>query len=82
MKAIQTFNDEYLHACQSMTTEEIAQFLEDFRIMHANESQKSKLISLKISPSLLNSFKIRCKLEGFKYQTKIKQLMSEYLKNV
>lgn len=81
MKALQIFSDEYLEACKELSTEEIGQFLEDFRQIHSKKlSEKSKLISLKVPPSLLNAFKIQCQLEDVKYQTKIKKLMMDYLK--
>lgn len=82
MKALQIFSDEYLEVCKKISTEEIAQFLDDFRQIHGEAlPEKSKLISVKMPPSLLNAFKIQCKLEGNRYQTKIKELMAEYIKN-
>ncbi len=81
MKALQKFSDDYLETCKQMSTEEIAQFLEDFRQTHGGtQTEKLKLISLKVAPSLLNAFKTKCKLEGSRYQTKIKELMTNYVK--
>ncbi len=78
MKAVQKFSKEYLELCRSMTPAQIIQFLEDFRTLHV-PPEKSQLISIKIPPSLLGTFKTQCKLEGIPYQTQIKKLMVEWL---
>lgn len=82
MKAIQQFSPEYLERCQQMSPEEIAQFLDQFRQIHAEKAKpaKSKLISMKVPEDLLATFKIQAELEGIAYQTKIKQLMAEWLR--
>ncbi len=72
---------EYLEQCKEMTPEQIIQFLEDFRTLHSSvERSKSKLISIKIPENLLNAFKTKSKLEGTPYQTQIKKLMTEWVK--
>jgi len=59
-------------------------FLEHYRLLHgarSTQNQKSKLISLKVPEDLLENFRYQCEAEGVKYQTKIKELMREYLQN-
>lgn len=64
-----------------MTPEQIIQFLDDFRTLHGSvDRSKSKLISIKIPENLLNAFKTRSKLVGVPYQTQIKKLMTEWIK--
>ena len=48
--------------------------------MHAPDAP-SRLISMKVPEPLLAGFKLRCKLEGSRYQTKIKELMREWLES-
>ena len=61
-----------------MTVDEIIEFVEGFRNLHSNHTQKqSKLISLKVEQNLLNTFKAHAKLRGQKYQTRIKELMKQ-----
>lgn len=78
-KGVQYFTEEYLRQCRGMTPDQILEFLENYRMLVANAPEKCRLISLKIEPSLLNAFKQKAALEGVPYQTKIKQLMREYL---
>lgn len=80
-RPIQYFTPEYLEECKKMTPLMIAQFLEEFRLL-SNEHQTKqlqKLISIRVPPELLGSFRTKCKLEGKKYQTKIKELMRDWL---
>ena len=86
MKAIQYFSDEYLERCANMTPNDIAQFLDDFRQIHGGKNggeidrnDKSKLISIKIPQTLLDSFRTKAELNNFRYQTKIKELMTDWL---
>jgi len=81
MKALQKFSDEYLERCKELTVEEKFDFIENFRLMHSEIHSPSKLISLKVQESLLNSFKQKAKLEGVAYQTKIKELMKDWVNN-
>ena len=83
MKAVQTFTPEYLKECRKMTREQIARFLDDFRLLHAGKggTAKSQLISMKVPQPLLASFKKQCELVGIPYQTQIKKLMTEWLRN-
>lgn len=82
MKTVQFFSDEYLARCSEMTADDIARFLDDFRQIHSAKitgSQKSKLISIKIPESLLATFKTKVALRNERYQTKIKQLMTDWV---
>jgi hypothetical protein len=78
-KPVQYFSDEYLARCREMSPEEILGFLENFRQLRGEGRVASKLISLKVPHPLLEAFKRRCRLEGLRYQTQIKRLMSDWL---
>ena len=78
MKPVQYFNDEYLDQCRGATPEKILEYLESFRLMQAQPA-KSKLISIKINETLLDSFRRKCEFKGVRYQTQIKQLMNDWL---
>jgi len=78
-RPVQHFTDEYLARCREMSPEEVVQFLEDFRRLHGGAQTESKLISMKVPVALLETFKARCRLEGLRYQTQIKRLMSDWL---
>ena len=85
IRPVQYFSDEYIERCKDLSTEEILQFIDDFQKLHTQnhpiKKEKSKLISLKVEPYLLNTFKLQCETQGLKYQTQIKQLMKEWLLN-
>ena len=82
MKTIQKFSKEYLEHCKSMKPEQIVRFLDDFRRLHgAAKEDPMRLISMKIPESLLNAFKLKSQASGLTYQTQIKALMKEWLKN-
>ena len=78
-RPVQFFSDEYLERCRAMKPAEVLEFLESFRLLHARASSRSRLISLKVPESLLDAFRARCRLEGMRYQTQIKQLMRDWL---
>ena len=78
MKGLQYFSDEYLEHCRSLTPQQICEFLESFRRLHEPQ-QKTKLISMKVEERLLLAFRRRCELEGLRYQTQIKALMTAWL---
>lgn len=80
-KTIQHFSHEYLERCKGMTSVQILQFLEDYRALIYETPEKCHLISLKIEPSLLNAFKQKAIQENVPYQTLIKKLMRNWLKN-
>ena len=82
MKTVQYFDDEYLARCKDATPQQIAEFLEQFRLMQGAQlspSTKSKLISIKIPQDMLTTFRAKCELEGVKYQTQIKRLMNDWI---
>ncbi len=79
-RPVQYFSDEYLARCREMSPDEIVEFLENFRLLHGDERSASRLISLKVPQGLLDAFKRRCRLEGVRYQTQIKRLMSDWLR--
>ncbi|MBW2275328.1 MAG: BrnA antitoxin family protein [Deltaproteobacteria bacterium] len=78
-RPVQYFSDEYLEQCRRMSPEEILAFLESFRKLQAAKPAKSKLISLKVREDLLEAFKHKAKASGLRYQTQIKQLMSDWV---
>jgi predicted DNA binding CopG/RHH family protein len=80
-RPVQYFTKEYLERCKELTPDQIIEFLENYRQLMASRPEKCQLISLRIEPSLLNAFKQKAKLEGFHYQTKIKQLMRDWIVN-
>jgi hypothetical protein len=80
MKPVQYFNDEYLGQCRGATPEQILEYIESFRLMQVQPA-KSKLISIKIPNTLLDSFRRKCEFAGVRYQTQIKQLMTSWLQS-
>ncbi|MBP9837643.1 MAG: hypothetical protein KBC84_02915 [Proteobacteria bacterium] len=79
MKTLQIFSDEALENSKRLTPTEVAQFLEEYRLMHENVELKSKLISIRIPECLLEAFKLKCKTTNIPYQAMIKKLMKEWL---
>ncbi len=47
----------------------------------AKKVEKSKLITIKIDPDLLNAFRLKSELEKRPYTTRIKELMQDYLES-
>lgn len=82
MKTVQYFTKEYLEHCSKLSTGEILEFLEDFRLLHApeNRPERSKLISIRVPERLLAAFRKKATFRGTAYQTQIKRLMEEWLK--
>ncbi|HEC30011.1 MAG TPA: hypothetical protein ENI65_10545 [Gammaproteobacteria bacterium] len=78
MKPVQYFSDEYLEQCRQATPMQVLTYLENYRLMLA-PADKSKLISIKVPQSLLMVFRQQCDLKGVKYQTRIKQLMHDWV---
>lgn len=78
MKPLQRFTSEYLESIRNSSPDEIVRFLDDFRQLHA-PVRSSRLISMRVPELLLQCFKKRCQLEGTRYQTRIKDLMAEWL---
>ena len=82
MRLVQKFSDEYLERCREMSHDEIVRFLDDFRKVHGNRrSRKSRLISIKVPEDLLDAFKAKARLSDVPYQTQIKKLMTEWVKD-
>ena len=79
-KTVQYFSQEYLKRCEGVTPDQIIEFLENYRMLFSKTREKSQLISLKVEPSLLKAFKRKAELEGVLYQTQIKTLMREWLR--
>ena len=79
MKALQKFSREYLQSTREVTADEVVRFLDDFRRLHAG-SAPSRLISMRVPEPLLSAFKQKCAMEGARYQTQIKRLMTDWLK--
>jgi len=81
MRPVQYFSDEYLSISSQATPEQALTFLEEFRLLHEqNAPVKSKLISIKVPEPLLASFRQKCEMDGVKYQTRIKQLMTDWVR--
>ena len=83
-RVVQEFSPEYLAQCKEMSTEEILRFLDQFRRIHGNSTtqhNQSKLISIKVPEDLLQAFKAKAKLENVRYQSQIKILMRQWVKN-
>ena len=82
MKTVQYLNADYLERCSNMSADQILQFLDDFQQLHnstkTTKPVKSKLISIKLPQDLLNTFRQQCDKNGMRYQTQIKQLMTEW----
>ena len=78
MRPVQRFSAEYLEATREVSADEVVRFLDDFRRLHA-PTQPSRLISMRVPEPLLATFKAKCELEGVRYQTRIKELMTEWL---
>jgi len=80
-RPVQFFSDDYLERCRAMKPAEVLDFLESFRLLHGGAPSGSRLISLKIPVHLLGAFRGQCRLEGVRYQTQIKRLMSDWLQS-
>lgn len=80
-RPVQYFTPEYIEQCKDLTPTQLVDFVESARRLYfdAITDDKSILISLKVKDTLLKTFKQKCSLEGQKYQTKIKELMLEYV---
>ena len=58
------------------------EWLEAMRELNkAKKVEKSKLITIKIDPDLLNAFRLKSELEKRPYTTRIKELMQDYLES-
>lgn len=90
MDKIWVFTENYLKSCSKMKPLDVLNYLEDYKKtlkfelekydFKENEKIKSILISIKIPEDLLAEFKATCIKKGLKYQTQIKALMINWLK--
>jgi predicted DNA binding CopG/RHH family protein len=78
MKPLQRFSAEYLQSNRNVSPDQVVRFLDESRQIHA-PNPPSRLISMRVPETLLSAFKRRCRLEGVRYQTRIKELMAEWL---
>lgn len=78
-RPVQYYSKEYAERCKELTPDQIIEFIENFRDLMAQKPEKCQLISLKIEPSLLKTFKAKAKLNNIPYQTQIKLLMREWV---
>jgi hypothetical protein len=62
-KTVQYFTKEYLARCKGMSSDQILEFLENYRDLFLPSNEKCQQASL----------------EGIPYQTQIKKLMKEWL---
>ena len=81
MRPVQKFSEDYLERCRAMSHDDIVQFLDDFRSVHANARSRSRLISMKVPEDLLAAFKVKARLNNIAYQTQIKKLMIAWLED-
>lgn len=76
---------DFIKQCAKLKSHEIIKILEDYRNLKdkpvETEKDESILISIKVPKSLLGEFKKVCSSQGLKYQTQIKNIMREWLKN-
>ncbi len=79
------FTENYLRDCQNFSAGEIVKYLDDFRaltvssVATAPKNDKSRLISMRVEERLLETFRKKAGKEGYKYQTKLKELMRSYI---
>jgi uncharacterized protein (DUF4415 family) len=78
MRPLQRFSAEYLESIRGISADEVAKFLDEFRQLHT-PNRPSRLISMRVPEPLLASFRAKCKLQNTRYQTRIKELMREWL---
>ncbi len=78
MRPLQRFSAEYLESIRGSSPDEIVRFLDEFRQLQTPD-RPSRLISMRVPEPLLSCFKEKCRLEGTRYQTRVKQLMTDWL---
>ena len=79
-RPVQSFSSERLRADRSLPKEQIAEFLDDFQSLIHGEEGPRKLISLRVPEKLLHAFKEKAKRGGIAYQTRIVDLMREWVR--
>ena len=78
-RPVQSFSNERLKADRSMSKEQIAEFLDDFQSMVHGDEGPRKLISLRVPEKLLHAFKEKARRKEIAYQTRIVELMREWV---
>lgn len=78
-QAIQLFSETYLQSCKGMKPKQIVRFLDDYRKMILSPKPKKKLISIRVSEPLLNTFKTKAKKLNRPYQQIIQELMQDWV---
>jgi predicted DNA binding CopG/RHH family protein len=80
-KPLQLAKREQIIAPNIEDVTDVMNFIENYkRMLDPRAKKRSKLISIKIPEPLLEAFRYKAEREKTPYQTKIKQLMMEYLK--
>ncbi len=79
-KPVQMITDERLRRDADLSKDEIARFLEDFRLLAQGDEGQRLLISLRVPERLLSAFKEKAKREGRPYQTQIVELMRAWVR--
>ncbi len=79
-RPVQFFSKEHLQRCKTMKPVHILRFLEDFRLLHASIPEKKRLISMRISETLLRMAKAKSAALGVPYQTQIQRLIEAWVK--
>ena len=81
-KTIQMFDVEKLAVSRKLSPDQVVRWLDDYRLMMLGPKKiKSKLISIKVPEDLLELFRSKAAANDVPYQTKIKILMTEWLKS-
>jgi predicted DNA binding CopG/RHH family protein len=82
MRPVQRFSDEQLAHARTLSPDQIVQFLDDFRQLHAGREAReaSTLISLRVPAGLLRSFRYCADAAGVPYQAQIKRLMEQWVR--
>ena len=84
MKALQFFSEDYLKTSRKASPTQIANFLENYRQLHAAATLQvnrgpSKLISIRLPIKILLDLKTLARTKQIPYQTLIKQLIDKGL---
>lgn len=79
-RPLQRFSEDYLERCRDLPPQDIVRFLEDFRMLQGQVRARSRLISMRVPEPLLAAFQARARLVGVPYQTQIKKLMRDWLR--
>lgn len=80
-KPIQYFSEEYLEDCRKMSTEQILEFMESFRLLQACAPARTRTMSMRVPEPLLAAFKAKAGLRGVPYQTQVKDLMRAWVED-